>query len=147
MAAALSSVVALPSSSLSKPKLSISSLFKYYSLAPSARRPSPPSISCTLTRDPTVQMVDDKETNIRVLQRPDSFGRFGKFGGKYVPETLMHALTELESAFHSLAADEDFQVLAERFWEFVCFVWLSGVLFLEKVGCLFLVRSLRKECI
>ncbi|GMP65431.1 hypothetical protein CsSME_00026225 [Camellia sinensis var. sinensis] len=44
-----------------------------------------------------------------VLQRPDSFGRFGKFGGKYVPETLMYALTELESAFNALAADQDFQ--------------------------------------
>lgn len=46
--------------------------------------------------------------------RPDAFGRFGKFGGKYVPETLMHALTELEAAFHALAGDEDFQVTAHR---------------------------------
>ena len=30
------------------------------------------------------------------LQQPDSLGRFGKFGGKYVPETLMPALLELE---------------------------------------------------
>lgn len=43
-------------------------------------------------------------------QRPDSYGRFGKFGGKYVPETLMHALSELESAFNSLKDDPDFQV-------------------------------------
>lgn len=45
------------------------------------------------------------------LPRPDSFGRFGKYGGKYVPETLMHALKELETAFHALAHDDDFQVL------------------------------------
>lgn len=32
--------------------------------------------------------------------RPDSLGRFGQFGGKYVPETLMPALAELEIAFH-----------------------------------------------
>jgi len=44
------------------------------------------------------------------LQRPDAMGRFGKFGGKYVPETLMHALTELENAFHALATDDEFQV-------------------------------------
>jgi hypothetical protein len=44
------------------------------------------------------------------MARPDAMGRFGKFGGKYVPETLMHALTELESAFHALATDEEFQV-------------------------------------
>ncbi|KAF2285814.1 hypothetical protein GH714_008234 [Hevea brasiliensis] len=42
-------------------------------------------------------------------QRPDSYGRFGKFGGKYVPEILMHALSELESAFNSLKDDPDFQ--------------------------------------
>lgn len=45
-----------------------------------------------------------------VLQRPDSFGRFGKFGGKYVPETLMYALSELEDAFKSLSTDREFQV-------------------------------------
>lgn len=30
---------------------------------------------------------------------PDALGRFGQFGGKYVPETLMPALAELETAF------------------------------------------------
>jgi len=44
------------------------------------------------------------------MARPDAMGRFGKFGGKYVPETLMHALTELEAAFHALATDDEFQV-------------------------------------
>ncbi|CAO2205678.1 unnamed protein product [Urochloa humidicola] len=43
------------------------------------------------------------------MERPDPMGRFGRFGGKYVPETLMHALTELENAFHALATDEEFQ--------------------------------------
>ena len=46
------------------------------------------------------------------MARPDAMGRFGKFGGKYVPETLMHALTELEAAFHALATDDEFQVRA-----------------------------------
>ena len=32
-------------------------------------------------------------------QYPDNFGRFGRFGGKYVPETLMPALSELETAY------------------------------------------------
>ncbi|KAF3561615.1 hypothetical protein DY000_02017127 [Brassica cretica] len=44
-------------------------------------------------------------------QRPVSLGRFGKFGGKYVPETPMHALSELETAFRSLATDGNFQTL------------------------------------
>jgi tryptophan synthase beta chain len=42
-------------------------------------------------------------------QRPDALGRFGKFGGKYVPETLMPALTELEAAFYQYCNDPAFQ--------------------------------------
>lgn len=42
-------------------------------------------------------------------QRPDSLGRFGKFGGKYVPETLMPALSELETSFYQYRHDPDFQ--------------------------------------
>ncbi|MEG4419428.1 tryptophan synthase subunit beta [Microcoleus sp. LAD1_D5] len=42
-------------------------------------------------------------------QRPDSLGRFGKFGGKYVPETLMPALFELEAAFHQYRSEPEFQ--------------------------------------
>ncbi|HEY9646822.1 MAG TPA: tryptophan synthase subunit beta [Chroococcidiopsis sp.] len=41
--------------------------------------------------------------------RPDALGRFGRFGGKYVPETLMPALTELEAAFYQYKDDPDFQ--------------------------------------
>ena len=41
--------------------------------------------------------------------RPDALGRFGQFGGKYVPETLMSALTELEQAFHKYQNDSEFQ--------------------------------------
>ncbi len=42
-------------------------------------------------------------------QQPDALGRFGKFGGKYVPETLMPALSELEQAFWQYRNDPDFQ--------------------------------------
>ncbi|MEH1805517.1 tryptophan synthase subunit beta [Nostoc sp.] len=42
-------------------------------------------------------------------QQPDSLGRFGKFGGKYVPETLMPALSELEAAFHQYRNEPRFQ--------------------------------------
>ncbi|MEY3866961.1 MAG: hypothetical protein RLZZ338_852 [Cyanobacteriota bacterium] len=44
-----------------------------------------------------------------IAQRPDPLGRFGKFGGKYVPETLMPALAELETAFYQYRNDPDFQ--------------------------------------
>lgn len=42
-------------------------------------------------------------------QRPDALGRFGRFGGKYVPETLMPALSELERAFEQYVNESAFQ--------------------------------------
>ncbi|MFY4775986.1 tryptophan synthase subunit beta [Metabacillus sp. RGM 3146] len=39
---------------------------------------------------------------------PDKKGRFGKFGGKFVPETLMQPLEELEKAFEECMNDESF---------------------------------------
>jgi tryptophan synthase beta chain len=41
--------------------------------------------------------------------RPDSRGYFGQYGGKFVPETLMAALSELESAYAEAIADAEFQ--------------------------------------
>ncbi|MEK0314112.1 tryptophan synthase subunit beta [Cohnella sp. 56] len=41
-------------------------------------------------------------------QVPDSHGRFGGFGGRYVPETLMNALYELEEAYNRYKDDPDF---------------------------------------
>ncbi|MEP1472187.1 MAG: tryptophan synthase subunit beta [Halieaceae bacterium] len=40
---------------------------------------------------------------------PDADGRFGVYGGKFVAETLMAALAELESLYKKMAQDEDFQ--------------------------------------
>lgn len=40
---------------------------------------------------------------------PDAAGRFGPFGGRYVPETLMAALHQLEADFHRLMASNDFR--------------------------------------
>ena len=40
---------------------------------------------------------------------PDQLGRFGDFGGRFVAETLMHALDELTRLYESVAADADFQ--------------------------------------
>lgn len=40
--------------------------------------------------------------------RPDARGRFGKFGGQYVPEALVPALRELETNFHEARADASF---------------------------------------
>jgi tryptophan synthase beta chain len=42
-------------------------------------------------------------------QVPDTLGRFGRFGGKYVSETLMPALAELETAYQQYRNDPGFQ--------------------------------------
>lgn len=48
------------------------------------------------------------KTQQNLTQIPDNFGRFGQYGGKYVPETLMPALSELETAYSQYKDDPDF---------------------------------------
>jgi hypothetical protein len=43
-------------------------------------------------------------------QRPDVNGRYGVYGGKYVPETLIPALEELELEYNKARADPAFKV-------------------------------------
>jgi tryptophan synthase beta chain len=45
----------------------------------------------------------------RLAQGPDALGRFGKFGGRFVPETLMDALNQLAQAYMAAKADPEFQ--------------------------------------
>ena len=40
---------------------------------------------------------------------PDENGRFGEFGGKYVSETLITALEELEKIYSKVKNDKSFQ--------------------------------------
>ncbi|QSO45717.1 tryptophan synthase subunit beta [Alicyclobacillus mengziensis] len=48
-------------------------------------------------------------------QLPDKDGRFGDFGGRYVPETLMSALAELESAYEKFTNEESFQTELKQY--------------------------------
>ncbi len=51
---------------------------------------------------------------------PDAQGHFGPYGGRYVPETLMHPLQELEAEYFRAQHDPDFQrELAYYLTEFV----------------------------
>lgn len=57
-------------------------------------------------------MLANTQINVPIppfSQQPDAHGRFGQFGGKYVPETLMPALSELETAFQKYRIDPLFQ--------------------------------------
>ena len=40
---------------------------------------------------------------------PDQLGHFGRYGGRFVPETLMSALEELEQSYHAAQVDKAFQ--------------------------------------
>jgi tryptophan synthase beta chain len=50
------------------------------------------------------------------MKLPDKSGHFGQFGGKYVPETLMPILTELEKAYAHYKNDREFKE------EFACYL-------------------------
>jgi tryptophan synthase beta chain len=43
------------------------------------------------------------------MGEPDGSGRFGRFGGRFVPETLMPACIELDAAFRDAWADPEFR--------------------------------------
>src|SRR2546427_12079655 len=44
---------------------------------------------------------------------PTDLGRFGPYGGRYVPETLMAALDELARVYEAATADRAFQAVLE----------------------------------
>ena len=53
-------------------------------------------------------------------QVPDAAGRFGRFGGRYVPETLTRALDQLIVEYQKAAADKSFHAeLAELYRQYV----------------------------
>lgn len=62
--------------------------------------------SCSVTQTP---LPNSRSSTDVVNEQPDALGRFGKFGGKYVPETLMPALFELEQSFKQYRNHPDFQ--------------------------------------
>jgi len=45
---------------------------------------------------------------------PDERGHFGVFGGRFVAETLTHALDDLDRVYRALKADPDFQRRIDR---------------------------------
>jgi tryptophan synthase beta chain len=44
-----------------------------------------------------------------IYAQPDQKGLFGQFGGRFVPESLMKAVQELEKAYDEASKDEEFQ--------------------------------------
>ncbi len=52
-------------------------------------------------------MTDDSPASL--MGEPDPSGRFGRFGGRFVPETLVPACAELEQAFRAAWSDPSFR--------------------------------------
>ena len=53
-----------------------------------------------------------------VMGDPGSTGRFGEFGGRYIPETLVMACAELDVAFREAWGDPGFRACHEDVGDF-----------------------------
>ncbi len=51
----------------------------------------------------------NKTETDKPYQQPDARGHFGPYGGRFVPETLMHPLAELTAAYQEAKSDPEFR--------------------------------------
>ncbi|CAI0468182.1 unnamed protein product [Linum tenue] len=58
--------------------------------------------------NPTADLAKERAVSADETKRP-STGKFGRFGGKFVPETLISCLEQLEVVFHQVLQDPEFQ--------------------------------------
>src|SRR5881296_2019925 len=58
--------------------------------------------------------INTENESVLLATWPDARGRFGEFGGRFVPETLMHPVEELERAYEAARADRSFQAELDR---------------------------------
>src|SRR5579864_2741570 len=80
----------------------------------------------TVLRSPKVKVPTSRAENAREMGHPrvsssvresraaNEPGRFGVYGGRYVPETLMAALEELEREYERAKRDKKFQARLEE---------------------------------
>ena len=71
--------------------------------------PSPSALSLERQRTGIIVSMSRAKTNPATSQVPDEAGRFGEFGGRYVPETLTMALDQLAAEYDKACADRSFQ--------------------------------------
>lgn len=77
---------------------------------------------CTIVNPPTA--TNYNSTNIRspliCSSNPTiNNSTFGSFGGRYVPETLMAALEELENQYQLAKADPQFHAEVRSYWDYI----------------------------
>lgn len=80
---------------------------------PNANRPTQlssrrPQSACTAPRMVAVDLSTIKDTVFNP-DVPDARGRFGRFGGQYVPETIMGCLEELDEGYERIKNDPEFK--------------------------------------
>ncbi|MEA3345401.1 MAG: tryptophan synthase subunit beta [Chloroflexota bacterium] len=72
------------------------------------------TVGASDTRSPAcIGRMDGTSQRRLFTAAPDERGHFGPYGGRFVPETVMPALEELEAAFHRAWSDEDFRAELE----------------------------------
>ena len=62
-----------------------------------------------------MRIMDSMNTPNTYRTGPDEFGHFGIFGGRYVAETLMPLILEVERAYEAAKADPSFQAELDQF--------------------------------
>jgi len=72
----------------------------------------------------------------KLFPQPNDKGRFGIFGGRYVPETLIPALDELEQAYYEIARSDQFQAEYHHYLK----------TYVGRPSLLYLANNLTKHC-
>lgn len=79
------------------------------------RRPDARVRAASAVRMVAEQPVEEMVNPLTILDTvfdpalPDENGRFGRFGGRYVPETLMTPLLDLEAGYRKVREDPEFK--------------------------------------
>src|SRR5579859_4942154 len=68
----------------------------------------------TLAAKNAARMGHPRVSSARAASPSNEPGRFGVYGGRYVPETLMAALEELEREYNKAKRDKKFRAEFER---------------------------------
>ena len=74
--------------------------------------------------------MSESQTTTQPIKQPDQNGRFGEFGGRFVPETLVAALDQLEQEYLLAIEDKSFQQELDHLLQ--CFVGRPSPLYFAK---------------
>lgn len=97
-------LVTAPTSFIATPVKHAERPLKQVFSVPSNKRVQPQAVADLDLVDPT--SIVDKDYTPDV---PNEFGRYGRFGGRYVPETIIGNLDSLEEEYHRVKDDPEFK--------------------------------------